>query len=208
MLKRTLRLLLPGLLLCMVGIYRIAVPPKTGADCDLSRLPLEILGMRGIDVPLGQAILDDLDPDDLLIRRYTRPDGLPVWIVLIYFVNSRLGGHDPQLCYRSQGYRTESMPPLETNSRLGPIRAESFMALRGARAERVATLWYTSAEGAVADVKLYRRRLFFQGLRENRLYGIFVRVSTIESDRPGEAEEWNERVLAEVVGYLPRLVRE
>lgn len=208
MLKHTLRLLLPGIVLLCVGGYRVAVPPGAGARSDLAALPHALLGMQGTDVPLDQAILDDLDPDDLLIRRYQRPDGVPVWVVLIYFVNTRLGGHDPQLCYRSQGYRTLEQPDLSATSSLGPIRAESFLASRGNRAERVATLWYTSAEGPVPDVGRYRRRLFFQGLRENRLYGIFVRVSTLENGRAGEAEAWNARVMAEVVSHLPSLIHE
>lgn len=208
MLARMLKILAPGILLLLVGAYRLAAPPGAGAASDLAALPREILGLTGSDVPTEQAILDDLDPDDLLIRRYTRPDGVPVWVVMIYFVNTRLGGHDPELCYRSQGYRTRELPEQQVESALGQIRAESFMATRGMRSERVATVWYTSGEGAVPDVRRYRRRLFFQGLRENRLYGIFVRVSTLETERPGDAEAWNARFLAAIVENLPRLIHE
>jgi EpsI family protein len=207
-LKRILRVLAPGLLLLLIGVYRIASPPGAGAKSDLAALPREMLGLSGTDVPTEQAILDDLDPDDLLIRRYTRPDGVPIWVVMIYFVNTRLGGHDPQLCYRSQGYRTKDLPDQQIESAIGRITAESFVAIRGMRSERVATVWYTSGEEAISDVRRYRRQLFFQGLRENRLYGIFVRVSTLESERPGEAEGWNARFLAAIVENLPRLVHE
>lgn len=208
MLSRALRLLAPGIVLALIGAYRLAAPPGAGARSDLAGLPIELVGLTGVDVPTEQAILDDLDPDDLLIRRYTRPDGVPIWVVMIYFVNTRLGGHDPQLCYRSQGYRTRDLPEQKVESAVGPITAESFIATRGMRSERVATLWYTSGEGAISDVRRYRQRLFFQGLRENRLYGIFVRVSTLESERPGEAEAWNARFLAAIVESLPRLVHE
>ncbi len=208
MLGRAMKILLPGICLCLIGVYRIAEPPGAGAESDLAALPREMLGLTGIDVPVEQAIVDDLDPDDLLIRRYTRPDGIPVWVVLIYFVNTRLGGHNPQLCYRSQGYRTRDLPEQRIESAIGPITAEAFLATRGMRSERVATVWYTSGEGAISDVSRYRRRLFLQGLRENRLYGIFVRVSTLESERPGEAEAWNARFLSEVVGNMPRLIHE
>jgi EpsI family protein len=207
-LKRALKLFAPGIVLILLGAYRIAAPPGAGAETDLASLPRELLGLQGVDVSTEQAILDDLDPDDLLIRRYTRPDGVPIWVVMIYFVNTRLGGHDPQLCYRSQGYRTKNLPEQQIESAIGPITAESFIATRGMRSERVATVWYTSGEGTISDVRRYRRQLFFQGLRENRLYGIFVRVSTLESERPGEAEAWNARFLAVIVENLPRLVHE
>jgi EpsI family protein len=207
-LGRATKILLPGILLCLIGVYRVAEPPGAGAKSDLAALPREILGLSSVDIPVEQAIVDDLDPDDLLIRRYMRPDGIPVWVVLIYFVNTRLGGHNPQLCYRSQGYRTRDLPEERIESAIGPITAEAFLATRGMRSERVATVWYTSGEGAISDVSRYRRRLFLQGLRENRLYGIFVRVSTLESEHPGEAGAWNARFLAEVVGNMPRLIHE
>ncbi len=206
MLKPGLRLFFPGLLLCLVTGYRIITPHEKGTAADLTALPVELMGLPGIDVPVEQAILDDLNPDGLVIRRYMRPDGIPVWVVLIYFVNRRLGGHDPQLCYRSQGYRTESLPGITLSSPSGILEAESFLASRPGRVERVATFWYTSGLGAVSDVGRYRRRLFIQGLRGNRLYGIFVRISTLETDKDGEAAMWNQRFVAEVAQKLPSLV--
>ncbi len=163
MLGRATKILLPGILLCLIGVYRVAEPPGAGAKSDLAALPREILGLSSVDIPVEQAIVDDLDPDDLLIRRYMRPDGIPVWVVLIYFVNTRLGGHNPQLCYRSQGYRTRDLPEERIESAIGPITAEAFLATRGMRSERVATVWYTSGEGAISDVSRYRRRLFYRG---------------------------------------------
>ncbi|MDM7913950.1 MAG: hypothetical protein QUU85_01605, partial [Candidatus Eisenbacteria bacterium] len=58
------------------------------------------------------------------------------------------------------------------------------------------------------DVGRYRWRQFWQGLRRNSTYGVFVRISTLETPRAGEAEAWNERFLSEVVKLLPSLIRE
>ncbi|NWF91204.1 MAG: EpsI family protein [Ignavibacteriaceae bacterium] len=208
MLGRLAPLVFPGLVLGLVGLYRVVVPPGRGAESNLSLLPLEIAGLRGVDVPLSEMVLDDLEHDDLLVRRYLRPDGVPVWIVLIYFVNRRLGGHDPQLCYRSQGYRTSELPPLDLESLQRGIQASQFLASKGSRAERVATLWYRPVGAAGEDVRRYRWGLFTQGLRQNRLYGIFMRVSTLETDSPGEAEQWNRRFVAEILRHLPGLIRD
>ncbi len=208
MLRRTSQLLLPGLLLCLLGAYQFAYPPMEGADCRLDDLPLVLAGLSGEDLPLEQAVLDDLDPDGLLIRRYRRPDGLPIWVVMIYFVNTRLGGHNPELCYLSQGYRTQERSQVELESSLGRFNAESFLAERPGRRERVATFWYTAGGRALGDVRRYRKQLFIQGLRENRSYGIFIRVSTVESSTKGEAEDWIRRFAAEVADHLPQLLRE
>ena len=205
---RTLRLILPGILLLGVAGYRMAFPPTKGAESHLVDLPHEILGCPSEDLRTDQTIIDDLDSDDILIRRYRRPDGVPVWVVLIYFVNTRLGGHDPQLCYRSQGFRTETLPVLDIGMEHGRIAAEQFIAARPGRAERVATFWYAPGGRFVTDAGGYRNRLFLEGLRENRTYGVFARVSTLESGREGEAEDWNRRFVAELTRYLPKLIRE
>ncbi|MBM3285751.1 MAG: EpsI family protein [Candidatus Eisenbacteria bacterium] len=208
MLGRLAPLVFPCLLLGLVGLYRVAAPPGRGAESNLASLPLEIAGLRGVDVPVAEMVLEDLEHDDLLVRRYVRPDGVPIWLVLIYFVNRRLGGHDPQLCYRSQGYRTSELPPLDLETLMGGMRASQFLASKGRRAERVATLWYRPVAGTPEDVRGYRWGLFTQGLRQNRLYGIFIRVSTLETDSPGEADQWNRRFVTEIVRDLPGLIRD
>jgi EpsI family protein len=208
MLARAARFLAPGLVLCLLGAYRIGFPPARGAESHLGELPTVLLGLPGADVPENRAILDDLESSDILIRDYRRPDGSPVWVVLIYFENTRLGGHDPQLCYRSQGFQTRDLPVIHVSDGVGRLDAESFLATKPGRAERVVTFWYAPGGKILPDVSQYRGRLFLEGLRENRTYGVFVRISTLESDRPGEAEDWNTRFAAEIARRLPGLIRE
>jgi EpsI family protein len=198
----------PGVLLCLLGAYRVGFPPARGAESHLHELPTVLLGLPATDVPADRAILDDLESSDLLIRDYRRPDGAPVWVVLIYFVNTRLGGHDPQLCYRSQGFHTRDLPDMRIPAGPPGLEAVSFLASKPGRVERVATFWYAPGGEILPDVSQYRGRLFLQGLRENRTYGVFVRISTLETDRPGEAEEWNARFAAEIARRLPGLIRE
>jgi EpsI family protein len=201
-------MLVPGILLALIGVYRVGFPPAKGVESRLSELPAELLGLSGVNIPVEQAILDDLESDDILIRRYIRPDGVPVWVVLIYFVNTRRGGHDPELCYRSQGYRTEGLPGNTIQSETSGVHTEEFLARKAGRNERVATFWYAPGGRIVSDVGNYRRLLFLQGLRQNRTYGAFVRISTLETDQAGLAADWNARFVAEVARCLPALIRD
>lgn len=208
MLARLTCLLVPGLLLSLVGAYRVLDPPGMGATSHLERLPTVLLGCPGEDVPVTDAVLDDLGSDDILVRRYRRPDGIPVWVVMVYFVNSRLGGHDPQICYVSQGYRVEDQTTLKAESASGSIEADRFLARRPGRNERVATFWYTPGRRVLSDVRRYRKELFVQGLRENRSYGVFVRVSTLENGRVEESDAWNQKFVTELARVLPNLIVE
>lgn len=207
MLKRTVQVLFPGILFGLLGLYYIATPPGRGAASNLKDLPLLLAGLPGEDIPPSQIVMDELSPDDILLRRYIRPDGVPIWLVIVYFVNSRRAGHDPQICYYSQGYHTREAPPVHAASAIGDVVAESFVASRAGRDERVLTFWYAPGGRILPDVRRYRRTLFLHGILENRSYGAFVRISTLETDHRGTAEEWNKRFLGEVAGQLPRLIR-
>jgi EpsI family protein len=196
------------LLLCLVGSYRVLVTPGEGARSELAALPMELLDCQGEDIAVEEAVVDDLGSDDLLVRRYDRPDGVPVWVVLIYFVNSRLGGHDPKICYISQGFRIHDLPPLEIRSAGGTWEAERFRAQRQERSELVTTYWYTPGKRLLSDVRRYRTELLLQGLRENRSYGLFIRVSTLDNESATAAERWNERFVIELANHLPSLIHE
>lgn len=190
-----------GLLALLAG-YVLAFPPWKLSGTRLATCPMEIAGMPGTPLGLDKAVLDDLDPDDYLLRRYDRPDGVPLWLVIVYFQNARLGAHDPQVCYRSQGFQVETLPDGTIASAIGPLPYRSFAASKGSRRELVRCLWYT-AGGALPDVKGWRDRMFFQGLRDNRSFGAFIRISTLEAGDPGQAERLMTEFTKDLAPHLP-----
>jgi EpsI family protein len=189
-------------LLVLLGVYALAFPPVKLVGTRLDTCPMELGGMPGTELTLEQTVLDDLDPDDYLVRQYDRADGVPVWLVIVYFQNARLGAHDPQICYRSQGFRVEDLPSGSVATAGGPLPYRSFVAMKGRRREVVRDLWFT-AGGALADVKGWRDRMFFQGLRDNRSFGAFVRVSTLDSGDMGTAERAITEVMRDLAPRLP-----
>lgn len=198
---RDARVLASLALVAALAGYVVAFPPFKLEGTRMDTCPLVLAGMPGATLSLEQAVLDDLDPDDYLIRQYERPDGVPVWLVIVYFQNARLGAHDPQICYRSQGFRVEDLPSGSVSTAIGPVPYRSFVAEQGPRRELVRCLWYT-AGGALADVKGWRDRMFFQGLRNNRSFGAFIRISTLEAGDPAEAA----RIITEVTRDLAPLL--
>lgn len=201
------RVLASMALLAALAAYVVLLPPQRAGATRLDQVPPSILGFPGSDVGLEQAVIDDLDSDALISRQYLRPDDLPVWLIVVYFENARLGAHDPLLCYRSQGFTVEMLPEQTVSSGIGPIPLRSFRAVRGPRVERVSYFWYTSGARALAEVKTFRDSMFFQGLLHNRSFGAFVRVSTIETD-PEQASEMIARFVEQIAPALPRVFPE
>jgi EpsI family protein len=191
-----------GVLLALAG-YVLFFPPKKIAGTHLASCPMVLAGMQGAALSLEQAVLDDLNPDDYLLRRYDRPDGLPVWLVVVYFQNARLGAHDPQLCYRSQGFRVGVLPEGTASTALGPVTYNAFRAEKAGRTELVWYFWYTSGGKALAEVKGWRDKMFFHGLRRNRSFGAFVRISTLESGEAKADVAALEGVLRDLAPRLP-----
>ena len=201
MLKNAKVLTSLGILVLLAG-YVFAFRPVKLAGTRLDTCPMELAGMPGAKLTLAQAVLDDLDPDDYLIREYTRPDGAPAWLVIVYFQNARLGAHDPQICYRSQGYEVQELPAGSVATEIGPFPYRKFMAVKGSKRELVQCFWFT-AGGPLADVKGWRDRMFFQGLRNNRSFGAFVRISTMDTGDMAAAERAITDITRALAPHLP-----
>ena len=195
-------------ILAALAAYVLALPPKSLGVHRLDICPTELAGMPGRDLDLSQTVLEDLRSDGILSRAYTRPDGIPVWLIIVYFENARLGAHDPLLCYRSQGFELEQLPDEIIETSLGRVPTKTFRAVRGNRVERVNYFWYTAGAKALAEVRVFRDDMFLQGLKKNRSFGAFVRISTLETGDGRAALVWNHTFARELAPWLPRFFPE
>lgn len=194
--------------LASLATYIVAFPPGEVGATYLELCPTMIAGCPGEDLGMDETVLDDLQPNAILSRRYVRPDGLPVWVLIVYFENARTRAHDPLLCYRSQGFELEMLPDRNLESALGTIPVQTFRAVRGSRDERVYHFWYTAGESVIGEMKTFRDDMFLQGLLRNRSFGAFVRISTLDNGEPAEAIGYLDTFTREVAAHLPRFFPE
>ena len=195
-------------LLALLAAYVLFIPPGRASTIHLATLPGEIAGFSGRDLPLEQAVLDDLDPDGILIRRYERAGVSPVWLVVVYFENARLGAHNPELCYRSQGFDVKLEADRALESAIGTVPCKVFEATRGDRQELVNYFWYTAGRRAIGEVKTFRDQMFFQGLKSNRSFGAFVRISTLTNGDRAGADALLARFVEQLAQDLPAMIPE
>ena len=84
----------------------VTSPYDFNLTSDLGRVPLQLGGWTGVDVPqtnLEVAIL--LEPEQYVYRLYTHPDGHSLWLSLIGSRKSK-SFHSPQICYDTDGWQT------------------------------------------------------------------------------------------------------
>jgi EpsI family protein len=147
----------------------------------LRAVPTGFGSWRGTEMGFGEGVAEDLQADDLLLRRY-QDGGRSVWLCLVYHQNRRYGAHDPQVCYESQGF----VVTAEGHARVddgtpGGLAVNTFVAERkGVR--RVIWYWWTTQGLSTSDPASFRRRMAMLGALENRSWGSFVRVESVARD--------------------------
>ena len=202
------RFLVTVALLAGTGAYVLLHPPENLA---LGRGVLQACPARfgpwdGTELSFSDAVIEELDADDLLIRRYER-SGRVAWLCIVYHRNRRYGAHDPRICYESQGWLIErSGHATVADGSPGGLTVNRFVATR--RDERRLVYYWWSTRGLeTADAGAFRRAMALTGALEERSWGAFVRVETpipVAGERAAEstAAEFASRVLAALPAVL------
>ena len=194
-----------SLMLLVTGIYAVLHQPHDLALARgvLAACPTTIGEWSGAEHSFEDAVIEDLDADDILIRRYARGPEI-VWLCVVYHQNKRYGAHDPRLCYEAQGYRLEAPRRTVFHDSTGTAReAIRFVAERAQR-RRIVYYWWVTKGYSSADVGEFRGRMAMWGALENRSWGAFVRVEALVRDGDEAAAERAARdFAARVGGTLP-----
>jgi len=140
----------------------------------LARCPAAFGAWNGTDLSFEDAVVEELQADDLLIRRYRRGDDL-LWLCMVYHQNRRLGAHDPRVCYQSQGYLVDPGSRVTLVAGTGALTANRFVVERRDD-RRVVCYWWVTEGLNTPDADAFRARMALRGALSNRSWGAFVRV--------------------------------
>jgi len=138
----------------------VRLPPGT-----LARLPLDLDGWQGQDIPIDERIIKATDTDQMLTRRYLRRDGhAAVSLMVSYGVRLRdLLPHRPEVCYVTHGWtmrRTDSAALIAGDGKPIPCQIHAFDRA-GLGAESLIVLHYYLVDGeSCEDVSLLRSKVW------------------------------------------------
>ena len=192
-------------LLALTAAYVFMNPPADlaqGAGA-LRACPVTFGDWSGTELSFDDAVQEELDADDILIRRYEH-EGDVVWLCIVYHQNKRYGAHDPLTCYRSQGYtiENEKRVRIEDGSEAG-LEANRFVADRR-RDRRLVYYWWSTDGLTTADAGAFRRQMAVTGALSNATWGAFVRVEALARGED-DTRSWErlDEFAAEVARSLP-----
>jgi EpsI family protein len=187
--KRLALLVFLILALSAAAVYVRMNPPSRielgGAS--LADLPMELGEWRSVELRFEEVVYEELDADDTLARRYSGPDGRPVWFVIVFHQNERYGAHDPLVCYRSQGWSIVDSGTLRLGDGVDGFDANWIRAQAPGHDRAAVYWWYTAGDLSTADRDEFMARMATSGIRSNVTFGAFIRVSTTVSG--GDVEE-------------------
>ncbi len=171
---------------------------------NLDKIPSTIDGMKGIDIPLEQTIINELDPDVFVYRNYLSSDGRTINVYIGYYGTSKGGRsrHTPEGCYPGSGWAilNESKSSIHINSADGEnsITLNTIQVKKGDE-EQLVYHWYQSDKSLVIvngiqhNLNRFRRRLLY-----NRDDGAFIRVSMDVMNSYSETREYIESFISKL----------
>jgi EpsI family protein len=175
----------------------------------LASLPVALGPWRGVgpDLPLDQASLDLLKPQDYLLRNYIDGQGRVCALFVAYFGLQVEGAiiHSPRHCLPGAGWRIMSRDLVEIATPRGPRPVNHLII--GQALERMSVLYWYQGRGRVeANEYLDRLQLVLDGLAHQRTDGALVRLTSPLP--PGDAHLLNAQLqmAAALVPALERLL--
>jgi EpsI family protein len=177
----------------------------------LSRMPVEIAGYTGEDVPIDQETLDVLGAGDFLSRVYRRPgQSMRVGLFIGYFPTQRTGAtiHSPKNCLPGAGWAFESSQYVDLKDADGKTHQVGEYVIGNGEMRQFVIYWYQAHGRSVANEYMAKIHMVTDAMRMNRTDGALVRVITAID--PGEdtaaARVRAEAFTAQLAPLLPRFI--
>lgn len=145
----------------------------------LNAFPLQLEAWEGRTDFLEPGILQTLQVDDYLLRRYRAPSGDVVWLYVGYWGSQRLGGnrlHSPMVCLPGAGWiiaNLRSMPISFSDRTIVINRAE----VQKDEAKQVVLYWYQIKGTVVAKELPAVAFLAWTSLTQHRSDEALVRIT-------------------------------
>jgi len=182
-----------GLLLCQAAVfYWLARNEAEPATKPFAELPAALGGWVAVsDEPMDELTMDNLKPDDYLLRTYQGNGALgQVGLMVVYFKSqsTEKAPHSPRNCLPGHGWVPNRFGVIQLPARVGSTAVEvnRYVIAKG-DAKAVVLYWYQSATRVVANEYISKLYLILDSARFRRSDTALVRV-TVPVGAGGEVE--------------------
>ena len=166
---------------------------------NLSHVPLVLQGWQGTERgALDGDSLEMLDPDAYLLREYTRSDGYPVDLSIL-FGYRKSTFHSPGFCLLGGGWNIirKSRRSLDLGDGGGEVLANELLLQRG-REQRTVLYWYMSHGATTPSFMQFRYHLLRNRVLQRPTWGALIRVSAPAAGSQEDAAQASEDLLQKI----------
>ena len=184
--------------------YPSAPTPVGAPQKRLAGFPVRMDGWTGKDDPFSASVMDAVDTDDAIHRKYDSASG-SVWLYVGYYGTRKGGrtGHLPHYCYPAAGYQIQDLgkEPLKLADGRTVTVNRLLVERKGQRT--LVLYWIQSgeqkvlADGLAMNLSRLRRRL-----TQGRDDGAFVRITSIVTDSVERTLEREKSFAVDVLSNL------
>jgi EpsI family protein len=206
-------------LLLMVMTIAIVQKMHIGKDIivwkkNLDKLPYTIGRMSGVDIPLEESVIKELDPDVYVYRNYTSTDGRIINVYIGYYGTQKGGrsAHNPEGCYPGAGWSILGESMTYVPVKLGGVKRNmtlNTLQVKRGDVNQLVYHWYQTerdtviVNGVQQNINRFKNRLL-----NNRDDGAFIRISEDNGDSEGKTkkdiEEFIRQLFPLVAQYWPQ----
>jgi len=177
-------------------------------ETNLERLPMEIMGFKGVKDSFPEFVYRELNADKHVYRHYRSEDGEQIDLYIGYYGTAKGGrtGHNPYGCFTGAGWGIveDGIVKIKVPG-TDKIVKINYMLSRKGQDYNVVLHWYQSDKDKILAMGIQMNiRRFVGRILHNRNDGAFIRISA-QTERDG-IEETKKRVKAfaeRVVELLP-----
>ena len=176
----------------------------------LDELPLLIGPHRAVEEGLEPEVITKLGVTEFVMRRYSAPDRLPIWLYVGYYESQRTGViiHSPQQCLPGNGWSIVSIErvPLPVGAGTPPIVVNRVLVAKGTD-KQVVLYWYQERGRVVASEYWGRAYMVWDSITRARTDGALVRVSApvvqSEEDTYRQLADFSQQVFRLLMDFIP-----
>ena len=168
-------------ILILGGLYASYVGKRDDAyagEVKIEQFPSQLGDWQGVDEPMNSGVLNVLQADAVLLRKYTNSKEENVWFYVGYHRSQKEGQliHSPRHCYPGPGWEITESEIIDLKVGSVTLRANKMLVdNRGNR--RLVLYWYQSQGQVIANEFAQRFYMIKDAIINGRTDGALVRVS-------------------------------
>ena len=177
----------------------------------LEEFPAQVGPHRGVEQGLEPEIITKLGVTDFMMRYYTAPIRLPIWLYVGYYASQRTGAiiHSPQQCLPGSGWSIVKSERVTIDVPGSATRGTivNLVNVAKGRDRQLVLYWYQERGRVVASEYWGKAYLVWDSITRTRTDGALVRVSArvvgSEDDAYRQVVEFSQRIFPLLTEFLP-----